>query len=538
MGLQLSPVVTGAGLGSSGTSAVGTPVVFRPGGVQAENVYDNWPDLYAAALAIQGIKSAQFDDSIAPCIMPSGTWEMENFYLDGAMSDTVSATLTLADGCVWASLPIAIDRLGVSSESELPVYTQTTAIFNITSLRFSSVFYNANSSGEPVFDCSGGTLFFSLNDAAGIFYGGSPVVRVSAGGTIVIFSYDQTEVDPETIIGAAGTVVFNISAGARVSTDQPSLSVVPTRNLKGIATQVTYTPTTSADWPGTDPTNVQEGLDQLASSVASPDPILPGYQEAVIDSTLGLLDATTGRAQFAVDTSGTYGYLAFETDTTPNSKIIVLRYAIDTNSQMFFYDGTTVSLTEATYAWTTESVGIVATSSYVYVASRVSGQIKIVRLAKDLTSPTELTISGSDPAVDFISGMGSDAELLFKTTAATAILRYTVTGLTAVRQTDRALGSGVAGVTDFNGTTFYNYDFATGNIRTYGSSGGSVTSTTRRQFASKSNDIGASGLILTDNCAIGIAPIGDYLLGVGMSVINEASTDGALLRFYKISKPA
>lgn len=35
---------------------------------------------------------------------------------------------------------------------------------------------------------------------------------------------------------------------------------------------VDYTPTTSGDWPGTDPTNVQEALDQVASNIADVDP--------------------------------------------------------------------------------------------------------------------------------------------------------------------------------------------------------------------------------------------------------------------------
>ncbi len=45
-------------------------VVFRPGGVQKENVFTNWEHLVEAISVIEGRKIIEFDDSHAPCVIP------------------------------------------------------------------------------------------------------------------------------------------------------------------------------------------------------------------------------------------------------------------------------------------------------------------------------------------------------------------------------------------------------------------------------------------------------------------------------------
>ena len=47
--------------------------VFRPGGVQQDNVFTNWETLVDAMKTVEGRKILEFDDSlVSPCVIPRG----------------------------------------------------------------------------------------------------------------------------------------------------------------------------------------------------------------------------------------------------------------------------------------------------------------------------------------------------------------------------------------------------------------------------------------------------------------------------------
>src|SRR5688572_10949123 len=61
--------------GATGPTVIsGNNFVFRPGGVDGGNVFTTWAPLVAAMALVQGYKTLQFDNSIAPCVIPAGVW--------------------------------------------------------------------------------------------------------------------------------------------------------------------------------------------------------------------------------------------------------------------------------------------------------------------------------------------------------------------------------------------------------------------------------------------------------------------------------
>ena len=58
--------------------------VFRPGGVQQDNVFTNWETLVDAMLTVEGRKILEFDDSMqSPCVIPAvpagrAAWQMKD----------------------------------------------------------------------------------------------------------------------------------------------------------------------------------------------------------------------------------------------------------------------------------------------------------------------------------------------------------------------------------------------------------------------------------------------------------------------------
>lgn len=68
------------GGGGGGVTSV---FVYRPGGVAADNVYDDWSTLMTAVDGVEGLRTIQFDDSLATVTIPSGAWDMTDVVWSG-----------------------------------------------------------------------------------------------------------------------------------------------------------------------------------------------------------------------------------------------------------------------------------------------------------------------------------------------------------------------------------------------------------------------------------------------------------------------
>jgi hypothetical protein len=104
-------------------------------------------------------------------------------------------------------------------------------------------------------------------------YEGSDVVLSDSTDTLTNKGIDadtNTITNIDTAHLSAGTLIVATDLTGAADTNWPSTLAVKTYVDDSIsanddASEITYTPTTAADWPNPDPTSVQAGLDQLAA---------------------------------------------------------------------------------------------------------------------------------------------------------------------------------------------------------------------------------------------------------------------------------
>jgi hypothetical protein len=85
---------------------VANGIIFRPGGVAGGNVYTTWVTVMGALTAVNGAVTVYVDSSIAPAVVPPGTWNGLGCAVLEAYNDTLLVTppsnpidiLTIADG--------------------------------------------------------------------------------------------------------------------------------------------------------------------------------------------------------------------------------------------------------------------------------------------------------------------------------------------------------------------------------------------------------------------------------------------------------
>jgi hypothetical protein len=99
----------GGGIAQVAIPDTSNNLVFRPGGVQAGNVYTSWTDLMSAKALIQGYKTIQFDSTLGAITIPAGVWDMTDteWFATGnatAAQQGVFINVSLADGAQFTNL--------------------------------------------------------------------------------------------------------------------------------------------------------------------------------------------------------------------------------------------------------------------------------------------------------------------------------------------------------------------------------------------------------------------------------------------------
>lgn len=109
---------------SSGAGGGNPVLVFRPGGVQVDNVYTVWSNLVAARALIEGPVDIFFDDSIvSPCVIPAGgPYDVSDTVWRGKADSGVATTVTIADGASFTGIP-AFTLLTILNQSTTSPWT-------------------------------------------------------------------------------------------------------------------------------------------------------------------------------------------------------------------------------------------------------------------------------------------------------------------------------------------------------------------------------------------------------------------------------
>lgn len=172
-----------------------TVFIFRPGGVDSENVYTDWATLYAATQNVQGDFTIQVDSSLAPTAVPVGTWDMR--------SRATISPITPSAG----SPP---DPSNFTNRLDLD---DGAILRDVAAFRGPVALYTNNTSG-PALEITGNTLTI-LTEGAHVFHQGTqPVVSVTTPGQSVVFfinfsaGFDSPTNAPFIFVGGGIQCIF------------------------------------------------------------------------------------------------------------------------------------------------------------------------------------------------------------------------------------------------------------------------------------------------------------------------------------------
>jgi hypothetical protein len=109
--------------GGGSTSGSAT-FVYRPGGTAHNNVYTDWPSLYAAFSNVQGPRWVWIDGSLGTPLVPAGAYNVDNAIFGtygNGFPAFAGGTLTFADGAVFSFTTLVLTgNLTFQSASSTP----------------------------------------------------------------------------------------------------------------------------------------------------------------------------------------------------------------------------------------------------------------------------------------------------------------------------------------------------------------------------------------------------------------------------------
>lgn len=248
----------------------GAALVFKPGATSENNVFATWPEVVAACAAIAGPRAIWFDPSIAPCIIPSGAWNLGGddvtFSADG--SNLLPSLLTVAPGasvndCISLFADISVEHQGATPFMKVTRTTPRRVVF----AGFATV--TPTGTAPLIQNVASPLLIVYADDVATISQGSTPTIdNQLLGATLSIIAAGAALFDTNVLSGvAAGYSGINASPSAFVTAAQavPGGIIAIANWAQG--SEVQYIPSVVADWSGISPENVQRALDRIAAKI-------------------------------------------------------------------------------------------------------------------------------------------------------------------------------------------------------------------------------------------------------------------------------
>lgn len=204
--------------------AGGAALVFQPGGVAAGNVYTSFALLYADLITTKGQRVLEFDNTFAACVVPAGTYNMDDVEWVGKKPGFGAVTVTIANGVTITGLR-KFRSLSVTTANgaSSPFTDYTTAVQQ--RIQATQTAFAVGSGSSPLFVISGvGDVIFDLYESG--FYDATIVdypVQASGTASVQFFLNEQSQITPFVIISAIGTTVqVNVlSSSASYNANQP-----------------------------------------------------------------------------------------------------------------------------------------------------------------------------------------------------------------------------------------------------------------------------------------------------------------------------
>jgi hypothetical protein len=220
-------------MGQSTTTVItsfGSSFVFRPGAPTSGNVYGTWAELVAAASSQQGTKEVYFDDSVADCEIPAGTWDLGGYTRlvgrsKGYASDPCECLLL--DGARLINV-FEFEALDVVSKSDSPIIRTSDYAGDVQVVfRLAKGSTLTTAGGASFFVTDGGPFVGTwwVADDSRLVEGTEAVLLAQGRGTTVhVIAADLGAVEDNTLQGLPNTTVIAevASVEARISFNQVS----------------------------------------------------------------------------------------------------------------------------------------------------------------------------------------------------------------------------------------------------------------------------------------------------------------------------
>jgi hypothetical protein len=211
--------------------------VFRPGASPATGVFDNWLQLINAMDQVEGRKFLEFDDSVATCQIPAGTWPMEDVMWGGfgPQPTRPRSTVEILDGARFTDLRMIGGQITIvnkaSSVSPISDFSAR-AVVQIGLRDDCGNAQIANQGSLALFDIGTNPgQFFVQNSLFGISTPGVPstfpIIRHTGTASLLIINIlGLNQTGPNVVKSEAGAIVLfgALSSAAQVAADQTTIT--------------------------------------------------------------------------------------------------------------------------------------------------------------------------------------------------------------------------------------------------------------------------------------------------------------------------
>lgn len=224
--------------------------VWRPGDPNPTgNVYATWAALYAALSARRGAKLVLVDASLAPALVPAGTYDLPGVTFRGAAQRTLPTQMGLADGAQLRDVARfeVIRVVGLTTGGNQLAFTAAGPV-----LILDGATIQGNGGGFPLQRTTADPLFLQLLHGGRIGTGVETVVGVGANGNVFVQVDGLSAIGDNAIDSDPGaTVIFQYEDGSQLPASLPGMADPPILQPRpSLVARVLYVATNGSDTAG------------------------------------------------------------------------------------------------------------------------------------------------------------------------------------------------------------------------------------------------------------------------------------------------
>jgi len=215
----------------------GNLFVFRPRGIPGGNVFTDWQLLISAMSGVDGRKMLEFDDSLAPCEIPAGTWPMKDVMWAGfgPRPGKPRTRVAILSGAEFTNLRMIGGQITIVNLAMPPAPSPVSDFLDLDHVQIAlrddcGNTQIVNQGDVPMFDLGSNSAFFFVQNS---LFGmptpdvpkPSPLIRHRAPSRLILNLLGQNQTGPNLVSSEEGaSVLFGaLSSSAQVAVYQPGI---------------------------------------------------------------------------------------------------------------------------------------------------------------------------------------------------------------------------------------------------------------------------------------------------------------------------